>query len=232
MNGWGAFFRNSAVGRNHERHEKHESQKAIVAPWLPIFRVFCVFRGSPRVSGRRGGGSSLPRAWGRKRGLLFGADIQRVLSLEAGLLRKGWNGNPRGIAQLENPVAKTLGRQVFQNPFQFQKDGGPVGLFEGNDDDTVVFGKQPGDRVKEIAVRCQQDGLLLLANSKTARSSVPCSANSSTLHAEWSASFRKSAADFGKFSSRRKFMPPHDRRVPDSPSFGWRTQEPRQDRLS
>lgn len=89
-----------------------------------------------------------------------------ILSLEPGLLRKGRNGNPRGIAQLENPVAKILRRQFPQNPFKFQKNGGSVGLFEGNDDDAVVLGKQLGNRVKEIAVRCQQNGPLLLRQFK------------------------------------------------------------------
>ena len=85
-----------------------------------------------------------------------------ILGLEQSDLREGRDGNPRVIAQLENPVAKILWRQHFQNPFEFQKNGGPVGLFEGNDDDAVVFGKKPGNRVEEIAVCCQQDRLLLL----------------------------------------------------------------------
>jgi hypothetical protein len=56
------------------------------------------------------------------------------------------------VAHLENPVGKTLRRKFFQNPLKFQKNRGPIGLLEGNDDNAVVLGKQPWDGVEEIAV--------------------------------------------------------------------------------
>jgi hypothetical protein len=92
------------------------------------------------------------------------------------------------VAQLENPVAKILRRQLFQNPFEFHQNAGPVWLSERDHDDAVVLGKQPRDGVEEVAICRQQDCLLLLPNAKTARSAVPCSANSSSLNEQWPAS--------------------------------------------
>lgn len=227
MDGWVAFFRNSAVGRNHE---KHENRKAIVAP--PFFSCLLCFSWFPpgvRQEGRRFISTA---GLGAQKGAAIRGRYPTRPEFGGGPSTKGMEWQSTRYPAIGKPGCENSGAAGFPKSIPVSKEWRTGWVFEGNDDDTVVFGKQPGDRVKEIAVRCQQDGLLLLANSKTARSSVPCSANSSTLHAEWPASFRKSAADFGKFSSRRKFMPPHDRRVPDSPSFGWRTQEPRQDRLS